>query len=820
MEKTLEDFKKNSISKNSNTEYLKLIENNPSAIFSNISMERIILWESSLYETINPTFIQNEGVIVNTIPDHENQKIIKNDAQRTRVRESVIIPAFKKLLEQLITYFCKTNNIKYKQGLNEIFGPLVLIQYKIKTFSLIKAYNIAECFVKKYMTNYFFEEGFFSLHSSLSLFTLLLKYHAPEVYNVLDNLMILPEMYATGWIMTMLSSKSTLDVTYLLWDHIIRINDPLFFHFIMVAFLKSKGQIILQTDKTLIPSLMSSLAIGSIDELDSIIQLAIQMRYNTPYSFRILANRLEIFKFGSTKLKEKYEYYKPETFPVLPIFPSEIFFITYKSTINCPDEDCIEMRKIKMETENKRDEEIKKEKNNKKDKKQKLVKDEQNEEDEDYYKDHKCEHCKMKLFKRIPFVLLDLRILEYGTFEDEDERTGFLPKMIMIPQNELKMDDFPEKITDRFIPDRGNYHFVFLTSKTDCFKDYENNFYSEKITDQEKRKMMFDIQTKVDKELDLQKAEEKISQKELFKLKEYDNLKLTLVSLLKQNFPYISYVYGGFNEIHSQCFKYDISLLNHEEEECILCKTTQKEEKKSKRNIFGKIKHLFKKIGDNKSKSKSNNQRKGSLDDSEVTHQRFNTLQNDSIKIKNALWIHKVKIKYDEILKIIANPKNFVTGCILKESSGGCPLSIDNKNLQLFLCLISGINEIHLYQAEKKQYDLGKPQITNKKNKAIVINPNDYQKELELTQVEKMSLFEVTNARKKPKMGNIVTIKYIKQPNEELENQNNSNVVYLTINKKKYIECTMVLDFTIERETKRFIDLIKHITEEEKLKNK
>ena len=146
----------------------------------------------------------------------------------------------------------------------------MLIQYKIKTFSLIKAYNIAECFVKKYMTNYFFEEGFFSLHSSLSLFTLLLKYHAPEVYNVLDNLMILPEMYATGWIMTMLSSKSTLDVTYLLWDHIIRINDPLFFHFIMVAFLKSKGQIILQTDKTLIPSLMSSLAIGSIDELDSI----------------------------------------------------------------------------------------------------------------------------------------------------------------------------------------------------------------------------------------------------------------------------------------------------------------------------------------------------------------------------------------------------------------------------------------------------------------------------------------------------------------------------------------------------------------------
>lgn len=817
MEKTSEDFKKSTIIRNSNTEYQKLIENNPQAIFSSMSVERIILWESSLYETINPTFIQNEAAIVNTIPDHENQKIIKNDAQRTRVRESVIIPAFKKLLEQLITYYCKTNKIKYKQGLNEIFGPLILIQYKIKSFSLIKAYNIAECFIKKYMTNYFFEEEFYSLHSSLSLFTLLLKYHAPEVYNVLDNLMILPEMYATGWIMTMLSSKSTLDVTYLLWDHIIRVNDPLFFHFIMVAFLKSNAQIILHTDKTLIPSLMSSLAISSVDELDSIIQIAIQMRYDTPYSFRILANRLEIFKFKSTKLKEKYEYYKPETFSVLPIFPSEIFFITYKSIINCPDEDCIEMRKIKMETESKRDEGIKREKNNKKNKKN-LVEGEQKEEEEneDYYKDHICEHCNMKIFKQIPFVLLDLRILEYGTFEDEDERTGFLPKMIMIPQNELKMDDFPEKITDRFIPDRGNYHFVFLTSKTDCFKDYENNFYSEKITEQEKRKMMFDIQTKIDKKLDLQKAEQKISQKEMFKLKEYDNLKLTLVSLLKQNFPYISYVYGGFNEIHNECIKYDISLLNHEEEECILCQADKKEKKKRiKSNIFGKIKHFFKK-GDSKSKSKTDNQRKGSLDDSEITYERFNTLQNDTIKKRNALWIHKVKIKYDEILKIITNPKNFATGCILKESSGGCPLSIENKNLQLFLCLISGINEIHLYQAEKNQYGLGKPQITNKNNKAIVINPNDYQKELELTQVEKMSIFEITNARKKPKMGNIVTIKYIKVQNDKQESSNNSS----TKNKKKYIECIMVLDFTIESETKKFIDLIKHITEEEKLKNK
>lgn len=40
------------------------------------------------------------------------------------------------------------------------------------------------------------------------------------------------------------------------------------------------------------------------------------------------------------------------------------------------------------------------------------------------------EHCKMKINKKIEYILLDLRILEYGSFEDENEKTGFLPKMI------------------------------------------------------------------------------------------------------------------------------------------------------------------------------------------------------------------------------------------------------------------------------------------------------------------------------------------------------------------------------------------------------
>lgn len=80
------------------------------------------------------------------------------------------------------------------------------------------------------------------------------------------------------------------------------------------------------------------------------------------------------------------------------------------------------------------------------------------------------EHCKMKINKKIEYILLDLRILEYGSFEDENEKTGFLPKMIMVEQNELKSDDFVEKTKERFLSDKGNYRFIFMTSRTSYFK--------------------------------------------------------------------------------------------------------------------------------------------------------------------------------------------------------------------------------------------------------------------------------------------------------------------------------------------------------------
>ena len=90
---------------------------------------------------------------------------------------------------------------------------------------------------------------------------------------------------------------------------------------------------------------MSAFTIQSQEDLDFIYELALKLRENTPYSFRILANNLNIFVPYSDNLKELYNFYQPDTLMSLPIFPSEVIYITYNYTVECPDENCVNFKK-------------------------------------------------------------------------------------------------------------------------------------------------------------------------------------------------------------------------------------------------------------------------------------------------------------------------------------------------------------------------------------------------------------------------------------------------------------------------------------------
>ena len=515
----------NKIINNNNEENNK---KNKKKYFVSLSNNTIEVWKDILCKNI-PQDISFSNYQINANLSEENLNNIKKDVLRTRAKESLMYSDYKENLELLICFYCDYNKISYKQGLNEILAALLVLKYQFN-LSLELIFHLSQGLINKFVQNYYYEKKIFSLKSSLSLLTLLLKYHKPEIYNLLDKLMIDPIVYATNWLLTMFSSRLDLDLTYYLWNFLIGIDDQLFMHYFIIALLIYNEDKILKEEKLNIPILITKLTINSVEEMGNILKIALRLREETPYSFRLLANKLEIFKYHSDDIEKCYEKYKPQFLVTMPIFPSEIFYICYNDIIKCPDDLCINyLSKNKYKYESQK---------------------------------HVCEHCKMNIDKKIEYILLDLRILEYGSFEDENEKTGFLPKMIMVEQNELKSDDFVEKIKERFLNDKGHYHFIFMTSKTDYFNNFEDNYYIEKQFGNE--------QIKVEKELN-EDLIRKMTIRKKFKLKEYDNLKKLLVTLLNANYPYISFCYGGFAAIHELISKFDISLLNHDTN-CNLCK--------------------------------------------------------------------------------------------------------------------------------------------------------------------------------------------------------------------------------------------------------
>ena len=326
-------------------EYSKLISEDPIQLFSTIDQIQLTMFEANLYKYISPSGKGNDEDILSVKLNREDQNVIKNDCKRTRVRESILIPEFKNTLEKIITYYCTTKNIFYKQGLNEIFGPLLLLKYKFPNLKLSKLYDIGEVFIDKFLPNYFYEKEFFSLKSALGLFVILLRYHEPSVYNRLDNLEILPEMYATNWVMTFLSAKIRLNVLYSYWNEIIKTGDPLILHFILVSIIKLKREMIINCDTNLLAGLMTALTIENKEEIKTIMDMAFELRTQTPYSFRILANKIGFLRTNNKYIKKNYEKYKPQSIPAMPIFPLEILSLTFKSGIECIDPECKNNRK-------------------------------------------------------------------------------------------------------------------------------------------------------------------------------------------------------------------------------------------------------------------------------------------------------------------------------------------------------------------------------------------------------------------------------------------------------------------------------------------
>ena len=680
-------------------EYNNIIKNEPEKLFEIISDRTIMYWQSVVYN-FETTIIDSDCDILTVAPERKDQQVIINDSNRTRFKESDLVPGFKKILEEILTFYCNTKEIEYKQGLNEIFGPLILMRYKLKQLKFSTIFNIGEAFIDRFLPDYFYEKELYSLRSSISLFTQLLKYHEPCIYNYLDSIEILHELYAANWLLILRAQKLNLDILYSLWDNLIKINDPLFIHFILVALIKYKRELLINCDSNLLLKLMVALTITSKEELEEIIKIALELRSNTPYSFRLLANRIGFLKINNRNVKKNFDKYKPESSQFLQILPIELLYINYPNKVECPDPECNNnINNKSIENLGFTDFDSKNKNNN----------------------IHSCEKCDMKIKKKMNYIILDLRLFPPNYFKEDDDyfKMGFVSGMMTIDKEELKLDNIDSLLSSRLLSIRGTSHIILMTSKTDYFYDFEQKYYSDDRSELMKKKILFGViePQKEEKKLNLEDAEKSLDLKEIYKLKEYDNFRKIMISMKKNNFPYVSYLEGGFEALHRESLCYNIELVNHNKKECKLCKKIKKEKQYKKSNTEEQISN-----------------------------------------ISNTLWNNIKVITKKELNKFFTNEDNIVLVCsLIRQKNKYC-----HKNeIEVFIVFLFDKKSIEIYKNDFRK--------DNSNNNYNIDNINYYNLGLKKEQKEDFKLrlleniqfdnVETINTNKKQKNTSFLKIK-------------------------------------------------------------
>ncbi|CBZ55557.1 TBC1 domain family member 23, related [Neospora caninum Liverpool] len=225
--------------------------------------------------------------IKETTLDEPNQRVIRSDVERTRASLAFYRDAGSRAwMEKLLTSYCKTCHIKYKQGLNELLAPFLYLKDR-EGFSVASVFNCFRAFVRRFLPAMFCDDEFTSLQCAFHLFKHLLAYHDPALADFLESHFVTPELYVTPWFLTLFSSKTSLLVLFALWDKYVAEGDPDFFPFLALALLICCRTDIQRTEVSQLPETLSKIAIHSVEQLREVWALAKELKAQTPLSFSV-----------------------------------------------------------------------------------------------------------------------------------------------------------------------------------------------------------------------------------------------------------------------------------------------------------------------------------------------------------------------------------------------------------------------------------------------------------------------------------------------------------------------------------------------------
>lgn len=107
-----------------------------------------------LVKSLCPSEVQEFSI--ETDLDLENQRTISMDVVRTR--SELLTPEERLVLEKMLTYYCKTEKLSYKQGMNEILAPFLLLTRR--NIPAYVCYTCFKSFVEKFIPTLFVDEVF------------------------------------------------------------------------------------------------------------------------------------------------------------------------------------------------------------------------------------------------------------------------------------------------------------------------------------------------------------------------------------------------------------------------------------------------------------------------------------------------------------------------------------------------------------------------------------------------------------------------------------------------------------------------------------
>jgi len=293
-------------------------------------------------ERLIPRLVTDDKEIEKVTLDLPNQRVVKNDCNRTRV--GTFDESQRDNLEKLLTFYCKRENITYKQGLNEVAAPF--INFQKSSVNISNIYNYLVLFIDRFLPTSFIDKDFLSLQCYFRTLELLIKYHDPNFHTFLNIHDLPSELYATPWFLTLFASKMSLDMVYWLWDIFILENDTCLKFFIALALLLENKNLIIGSETSMIPQTIANLTVSNAAQMKNIYKRAVKLRMKTPVSFLSKIRELDIPRRGNMsdnelkmRMEKNVEYL--ESLQCVLISSHEVINTIYYSEVVCSDPDCV-----------------------------------------------------------------------------------------------------------------------------------------------------------------------------------------------------------------------------------------------------------------------------------------------------------------------------------------------------------------------------------------------------------------------------------------------------------------------------------------------